>query len=237
MGRCELMESDLKTSTMTMDSHALIVSAEQVARYAGGTRYRIHASQLKDVGIILRRAHELVEPAFVYRVYEVGEHLEDGYVKLDNGMAFPVSPGERDSGIKSLAFCVCTLGRRLEEAVGASMSAGDHLGGLFLDAAGVAFLEVLGTTAYETLQKLARERLLQSDCRFGPGYEGLDLSYQKRLFDLVDASLIGVGLNESCVMSPAKSLSFVTAWTSSHMPLRSRNKCVSCTLTHCPYRL
>jgi hypothetical protein len=231
------MESNTETITVTLDSRALAISPEQVARCAGGTHYRMQASQLNDVGIILDRAYLLVEPAFVYRVYEVGGHLEDGYLKLHNGRIFPVPPGERDAGIKSLAFCVCTIGGRLEEAVVASMLAGDPLGSLFLEAAGVAFLEALSTRAYETLQELARGRILQSGCRFGPGYEGLDLSYQKRLFDLVDASLIGVGLNESCVMSPAKSLSFVTAWTSSHMPLRSRNKCVSCTLTHCPYRL
>ena len=117
------------------------------------------------------------------------------------------------------------------------MSEGDTLDGLFLDAAGVAFLEALSTKAYETLQKQAQERLLQSGCRMGPGYGKLDLSFQKQLFELVDASSIGVRLNESCMMSPAKSLSFVTKWTTSPMSESSRNKCASCALTNCPYRL
>ena len=39
--------------------------------------------------------------------------------------------------MKYLAFCVCTIGRMLEEAVRTSSRAGDALEGLFLDAAGM----------------------------------------------------------------------------------------------------
>ena len=220
-----------------MSPHDLIVSPDQVARYAGGARYRLHTSQLKTVQANLERAYQLVEPAFVYRIHEVRGIHEEGAVMLHNGLIFPSPPGKQDPGMKVLAFCVCTIGESLEETAGMLMSAGDALGGLFLDAAGVAFLEALSNRAYETLQQQAQERLLQTGCRFGPGYGGLDLSFQARLFDLVTASSIRVQLNESHVMSPAKSLSFVTAWTSSHMLPNSRHKCASCTLTHCPYRL
>jgi hypothetical protein len=226
-----------ETITVTLGSHELIVSPEQVARYAGGTHYRMDASQAKLVHIILARAYELVEPAFVYRVHKVAGFLEGGSVKLHNDMTFPVPTGEQDSGMKALAFCICTLGGRLEEATKASSSPGDLLESLFLDAAGVAILETLSTRAYEVLQERADEHLFRAGCRFGPGYGGMDLSSQKRLFELVDAPLIGVRLNESCVMSPSKSLSFVTVWTSSPGPQRSRYKCTSCNLTHCPYRL
>jgi hypothetical protein len=231
------MESKTEATSVTLGSHELIVSPEQVARYAGGTHYRMDASQAKLVHTILARAYELVEPAFVYRVHEIAGFLEGGSVKLHNGVIFPVPTGEQDSGMKALAFCICTIGGRLEEATKASLSPGDLLESLFLDAAGVAFLEALSTRAYETLQQHAQEHHLQAGCRFGPGYGGVELSSQERLFELVDASLIGVGLNESCVMRPSKSLSFVTIWTSSPGPPGSRYKCASCSLAYCPYRL
>ena len=231
------MESDVETITVTLNSRALAVSPEQVARCAGGTRYRMQASQLKDVGIILERAYELVAPAFVYCVHEVVGFLEGEYVKLHNGLTFPVPSGECDTGTKALAFCVCTIGARLEESERRLMSAGDTLGGLFLHAAGVAFLETLSSWAHETLQEQARKRLLQTGCRCAPGYGGLDLSCQRRLFDLVDAASIGVRLNESGIMIPAKSVSFVIKLTTSRVPQGSRNKCASCVLPHCAYRL
>jgi hypothetical protein len=231
------MESNVETTTVTLDSRALAVSPEQVARCAGGTRYRMQASQLKDVGIILESAYELVAPAFVYCVHEVVGFLEGEYVKLHNGLTFPIPADERDNGTKALVFCVCTIGARLEESERNLMSAGDTLGGLFLHAAGVAFLETLSAWAHETLQELAQKRSLQTGCRCAPGYGGLDLSCQRQLFDLVDASSISVRLNESSMMIPAKSVSFVTRLTTSRVPQRSRNKCVSCALPHCPYRL
>jgi hypothetical protein len=237
MKQRELMVSKAEALTVILASHELVVSPEQVARYAGGTRYRMDASQRQHVGIILDRAYELAEPAFVYRVHEVAEGLEGGHARLKKGDFFPVPADEQDSGLKFLVFCVCTIGGRLEEAVRALMAAGDTLGSLFLDAAGVAFLEALSTRAYETLQEQAQTHHLQAGCRFGPGYGGLELSNQKQLFELVEASRIGVRLNESFVMSPAKSLSFVTPWTSSHKSLGRPYKCASCALPHCPFRL
>jgi hypothetical protein len=231
------MEPDVETTIVTLGSRDLAVSPEQVARCAGGTRYRMEPSQRLHVGSTLERAYELVAPAFVYCVHEVVGFLEGEYVKLRDGLTFPVPSGACDNGTKALAFCVCTIGPRLEEAERSLMSAGDALGGLFLHATGVAFLETLSSWAHETLQERARDRLLQTGCRCGPGYGGLDLSCQKRLFDLVDASSIGVRLNESGMMIPAKSVSFVTRLTTSRVPQGSPNKCASCSLPHCAYRL
>ena len=231
------MESNLETTTVTVGSRALAISLEQVARCAGGTRYRMNPSQRLYVGSILERAYELAAPAFVCCVHEVVGFLEGECVRLDNGLTFPVPAGECDNGTKALAFCVCTVGARLEESERRLMSAGDALGGLFLHAAGVAFLETLSTWVHESLQERARERLLQTGCRCAPGCGGLDLSCQRLLFDLVDASSIGVRLNESGIMIPAKSVSFVTRLTTSRVPQESRNKCASCALPHCAYRL
>ena len=178
----------------------------------------------------------MVNPAFVYRIYEIIGFPEGGWVKLHNELNFPVPMAEQDAGMRYLAFCVCTIGGKLEEAVRTMMASGAVLDSLFLDAAGVAFLEALSTRAYETLQKQAKVGRLQCGCSFGPGDEGLDISFQRQLFNLVDASAIGVRLNETCFLSPAKSLSFLTRWTTSQVT-GSRHRCASCTIDNCLYRL
>lgn len=237
-GTSEAMEPHSESTVIRLNPDDLPISFDQVARYAGGARYRPDARQLRLAQKALKKARLLAKPVFVYRVHEVRSILQGGYAELGNGITFPLASDEEECGtVKALAFCICTIGSALEKAIGALLSAGDTLEGLFLDAAGVAFLDALSTRAYETLQSHARHHLLQAGCRFGPGYEGLALSYQSRLFALVDASAIGVRLNRSCVMSPAKSLSFVTAWTTSQHPPKSRSKCAACTLPHCPYRL
>lgn len=225
------------STVVTVSAHELAVSPKQVARYAGGARYRMDHAQRGFVRAVLERAEQFARSAFVYAVHEVTGFLGGGTVQLSNRLAFPAPPGEQDAGMRRLAFCVCTIGPRLEEAVRALMAAGETLDGLFLDAAGVAFLEALSARAYETLQKQAQARLLHAGCRFGPGCGEVDLSLQKQLFNLVDTSSIGVRLNEACVMSPAKSLSFFMTWTTSQISQSSRNKCTACGLTDCPYRI
>ena len=216
-----------KSTVVTPDISDLAVSSRHVARWAGGRRYRPDQAQQECVAEVLKKAAQLVDPAFVYSVHEVSKILE----------AFPMAAGEKDAGMTHLAFCVCTIGGRLEKTARTLMSTGASLEAFFLDAAGVAFLNALSTKAYDTLRKLAKERLLHYSCRFAPGYGGLDLSAQKHLFDLVDASMICVRLNEDCVMSPSKSLSFFTKWTTSKSSDASLRNCASCTLADCPYRV
>ncbi len=85
----------------------------------------------------------------------------------------------------------------------------------------------------KTIATLITEQNVQCGGPFGPGDEGLDISFQRQLFQLVDAASIGVQINEACVLSPAKSLSFLTRWTTSQVA-GNRRRCASCKLTQLP---
>lgn len=223
-------------TVVKLDARELAVPSGQVARCAGGARFRMNRSQRELVQSVLEAAYELVEPAFVCSVHEVAGFLEDGSIELRNRSTFPAPPGERDPGMRCLAPCVCTIGANLEEAVRLLISSGETLEGLFLDAAGVAFLEALGAKAYETLRERAHEKSFRSGCRFVPGCGEVDLCVQKRIFELVDASSVGVRLNDACAMVPGKSVSFFTVWTTSQTRGNLR-KCDACNLAGCPYRV
>jgi hypothetical protein len=230
----------MTTRTESMVVHCghdgLDVSLAQVARYAGGARYRMDVSHRESARALLKKAAQLVDPIFVYSVHEVKGEVEGGYATLDDRVTFPVFAGAQEEGMKCLAFCVCSIGPRLEAEVRHLMSADAALDGIFLDAAGVAFLDALSRRAHAALQQDAQKRELHCGCRLGPGCGDLDLSLQRLLFALVDASSIGVRLNEDCVMSPAKSLSFFTPWTTSPLSAADLDKCAACTLSRCDYR-
>lgn len=215
------------------DARSLCVTPDQIARYAGGARYRMDASARELAAVTADRALDLITPAFVYRACRI-TGFEGENAVLQGGQRFPVPEG--DGGTEYIGFCICTIGGRLEEEVRALLSGKQMLEGLFLDAAGVAALEALGTHAYGTMQKLARDKSLFAGCKFGPGYEELDIALQRNIFDLVDSSRIGVRLNDSCVMIPGKSLSFFVKWTVSRPPAKNRDKCASCSLARCAYR-
>jgi hypothetical protein len=235
--QCGLERSTPESIVVRLSPKELTVAPEQVSRYAGGTRYRLDPQRQALVDFVLKRAQELIDLAFVYCAHSLDSLLPNGLAQLDCGLSFPLPGNQQDTGARCLAFCVCTIGGRLEEAVRTLMSSGKLLDALFLDAAGTAFLDALSEKGCEALEEEARKRGLHAGCSAGPGYGEFDLSWQRQLFALVDASAIGVRINDSCVMEPAKSLSFFMQWTTSPPHRASRNKCASCTMIHCPYRV
>jgi hypothetical protein len=209
----------------------------QVARLAGGSRYRMDPPRQTLAEEVLMDARQLVDLSVTYRVHRVLKSLPDGSALLECGSSFPLSKNTQPEAARFAAFAVCTVGRRLDEHVQVLFSSKDSLRAFFLDAAGTAYLENLAEKTRQMLEEETLRRGFSTACRGGPGYSGMDLSCQRQLFDLVDASAIGVHLNERQVMDPPKSLSFFSVWTTGHAQKDETHKCASCNLNPCAYRI
>ena len=110
-------------------------------------------------------------------------------------------------------------------------------GVVFLDAAGVAHLELLGHHARQHVKKKVSGKGLYTGCPFGPGYNGMPLDYQSQLFEHVNATGIGVKLNDSGVMLPMKSISFWLRITANKKAAEDHGyKCSKCDMENCLYR-
>jgi len=218
--------------------HILKLSPGVVARYAGGSQYKMDRKMETLTATLLKSTERLVNSAFVYAIYPIkGVDSERG-ASLQNGTFFKLPPEEQDPDIVHLVTSVCTLGPDLEVKVSQLMSQGNALQATLMDAAGVALLESLAQKAYEHLRQEAGKLGLHAGCRFGPGYGIMPLDTQHRLFELIDATVIGVQINESGVMFPMKSLSFWVRWTRSRRPNdRNRHKCLACDLKGCAFRV
>ena len=108
----------------------------------------------------------------------------------------------------SVALGLVTAGPMIEAACEKSFREGDPIGGLVLDAFGTdAIVQIFKQTERRIVEEALRRGLWPSK-RFSPGYRGWPLEEQRFLFGKIDASAIGVRLNESCMMIPRKSNSF-----------------------------
>ncbi len=225
-----------KTSPLPTD-RSLVVRFEpaevttlpgQVARYLGGSRYKMDAqiSDLVTAGI--ERGLHLIEPQMVYALYAPSEIIGNQNLNLSQGLSPGVPPGQVDPDLKYLAAVICTLGPGLEKRCDRLRGENKLLEGAVLDAAGVAMLEVLSEKAYKILGKLAQKHRLYMGCRFGPGIGDMDLSSQSALFRLVKGAKIKVRLNNSMVMIPNKSISFFVEFTSDKNTRRNLYKCQTC---------
>lgn len=207
----------------------LAITVKQIARYSGGSRYRMNPGMQKKALPILKKASNLIEPALVYSVHEISHLKKEIRSKL-------LLPENMDHAPK-LAVCICTLGPKLEAAVSEAMKSGDALHAVLLDSAGVGFLESLGALALSHIRNEAKKHHLHTGCRLGPGYNHVPIEAQVHLFSLTNPEGIGVSLMDSMVMNPAKSLSFYVIFYTHPHAESDIYKCATCDLANCPYRI
>jgi hypothetical protein len=167
----------------------------------------------------LEAAGPLISPAGVYKIVK-GSDLASGIF----------------ASLERIALCVCTIGPSLEEEVARLSAEGNLLRAVCLDAAGSAAAETVACYFDDRIKERAAETGLKTSCRASPGYGDWDVRGQKDLFELVDGSLAGVTLSETCMMTPRKSVSFALHIDEKPVRLRSENSCENCDMEICPYK-
>ncbi|MCK5722275.1 MAG: hypothetical protein KAI84_07025, partial [Gammaproteobacteria bacterium] len=207
----------------------------EVARYAGGSRYRMDSNMEAVARSMLQRAKLLSRPAFGYSIRKIIDTVPGKGILIENEALIPV-PTDILQELTHIVTVVCTIGPALEKEVGLLNAEGEYLNALYLDASGVALLEDTAQKAHEQVCRPAYKKGLYAGCRWEPGCEKLPMEAQKVLFDLVDVSAIGVELTQSGVMRPLKSLSFWSPLSSLPIVPVDRNKCRTCALKDCIYR-
>lgn len=151
----------------------------------------------------------LLHPAAAWRLATViGRRHETVLLEQPAGrLTGAVAAGHLGTARK-LAVVVCTLGPELE----------DHASAVFRDDPALAVaIDAFGSVAMQRLAQAVRVQLAadmtetgwQVGVALSPG-TGWDLEAgQRQIFALVEAGLIGVSLEESALMRPKKSASFV----------------------------
>lgn len=175
-----------------------------------------------------------VQPRYTYRVFGL-EHLSDG-ARLDG--AGVVLTGS--TALAMLAQCgraavlACTLGARFDAALRA-LQAQDMAKAVLHDALGSAFVETGCDQAEREIA--ARFPDLYLTDRFSPGYGDLPLEIQPALCAALDTGRrLGVTVNQSLLMNPAKSVTAIIGLSDTPQPARIRG-CAHCNFKeNCQFR-
>lgn len=225
------------TETIRVSTDQLRISIHEIGRYTGGSRYKLDSRMKTLAANVLEKAVRLVDPVFTYAVHPVDSIDSQKGFRLKSGSYVEVPLEENDPQTISLAAVVCTLGPHLEKETHQLMANADTLTAMFLDATGVAQLELLAHAARKHIKMRAEKFELYIGCPFGPGYNNMPLDSQTSLFEHVDAKSIGVRLNPSGVMLPMKSLSFWVRVTQDKKAAEDHGyKCRKCNMKNCLYR-
>lgn len=195
-----------------MTNIKVVVNLEKVTRrlLGAGGELPSHLGDLVDEGV--RAAYGLLAPKASYIDLEV-ESVGGGRSQLSGGIAL-----EGKSAEKFLSDCSCatlfvaTIGSELEAEVERRFSCGDEAGGLILDTIGSEATESLARRVQLIVHDRAKMEGFATTARFSPGYGDLDLSTQRRIVEITQASRIDVSLTEGFMLIPRKSVSAIVGW-------------------------
>jgi Vitamin B12 dependent methionine synthase, activation domain len=131
---------------------------------------------------------------------------------------------------------ICTVGPPVETRVRSLFDAREFPLAVMLDSVGSAAVESVAEYANDLLCQRALESGLRVTNRISPGYAGWDTAEQRALFRLCPGEPIEVALNEACVMTPAKTISFLVGVGPEALVDHYFTQCRRCWMAGCAYR-
>jgi len=159
----------------------------------------------------LDEANRLAEPKAVYRPLS-----EEDFARVYAGEGANEHPNPVDEifpRADRLALFAVTLGPVISNRITGLFRDGDFALGYMLDSVASVMAEQVADRVEshfeEALEQQGLPECARALVRYSPGYCGWDLSGQRNLFRFLDPGRIGISINESCLMSPMKSISGV----------------------------
>ncbi len=213
------------------------VSVNSVARYFGGNNYIADQKTTDRIHRAINEASSLISPKGTYTLCSVSEMKPGEEMTLENGSRLSLPECFVDPGTRLVAAAIGTLGIKLEKQCRQLANGGDVYESTLLDSVGTAMLDLLGERISNAIEQDGTQIGLARGLRFAPGLEGYPLEQQGLLFQIADNESAGVFLNSSSIMVPTKSISFFLMLTTTILKREETNKCNSCRMTGCRYRI
>jgi len=170
----------------------------------------------------------LLAPSIAYEILPVEKIINDGRIPISSLI----------SGSREIAATVCTIGNRLEMRVKRYIDSNEPLSAFIMDGIGSAAVDMLSEEACNLIASVASSRGYMAGSPISPGMQGLPITGQKYMFDLIPAGEIGVSLTDSGTMIPLKSVSMIMGLGPEMKRWKRAAVCASCHLRNtCSHRL
>ena len=215
------------------------VDRGEVIRYVGYPGGKVPSDRVQqDIDRWIDVAHERAEARasfLVLPVEQVGRrelHLRTG----DGVAPFKGAIGEFLGPVRMVALFVATAGPRIEQLASELMEQGDELAALIVNAVGAERAEAAESVVIELLREWAHPEGLAPTLPYSPGYCGMALAEQRKLFSLFGDQTVGVTLTEDCLMRPLKSVSGLIGLGPADEVEAHGSPCDRCELYSCAMR-
>ena len=218
------------------------ITEQEVLRYLGYQKNFIPEIN-PEIKKIIREEIALIYPLLenkgIYQFLEITSILANGVISTSHGYHLLVNKKIIDllENAENLFLAVVTIGPKLEQAVKEKFRQGQYLRAMVLDAAGTVAVKTAGQWLNHFIEQRNSQEGFMFSRYFEPGSGDWDIQEQKMIFEILKPETIGVTLNPSCMMSPAKSLSWILG--AGHNLIHSHRdefSCQYCLMKHCLFR-
>lgn len=157
----------------------------------------------------------------------------DGGITIATMTARSQSLARHLQGCSHAVLFAATLGSPVDALLRRTQTT-DMAGAVVLQAAAAALLEAYCDDCCAALSaELAAQGLFLRP-RFSPGYGDLAVAHNRDILTILGAARIGLGLTDSCMLTPLKSVTAVIG--AGEQPFCNRGGCAACNKADCLFR-
>ena len=206
----------------------------EINRYLGYPRDVAPAQRMAEqIAVAVAQAQPCLRPRGAYALYAASGRTPHS-LRLDD-TTISGNIGEYLEQADRVAVFVVTVGKEISQLSESAGMNGDAFSAWVMDALGSWAVE---STADALMLRIRRHLQNEEELtlRYSPGYCGMELGEQRKLFQLVQANAVGVTLMPSMLMHPLKSISGLVGLAPMESVSRYHSPCDLCPRTGCHMR-
>ena len=226
------VSSTALASEICLNLPVAAIDPVEIYRYLGYPADAAPAPRLAErIAGIAAEALACIRPRGVYSVYKIAGATAHSLKFNDTTISGNI--GEYLGAASRVAAFAVTVGEEISHL--ATSKDDDAFAAWVVDSTGSWAVE----SAADTLMSRIRRHLQDGEeltLRYSPGYCGMEIGEQRKLFQLIQADAVAVTLMPSMLMHPLKSISGLVGLAPKETVRQHRSPCDLCQRTGCPMR-
>lgn len=191
----------------------------------------------KKFDTVFEEAKYYCQPSACYDYFSIKE-IRHNSIKLDNDVSLGAETVlEIIGGAKNLVLAVCTVGELIDKRLKELRSNKEVFMMMILDELASWGLDQVRFQVLENISQECESRGLRTSSCLSPGESEWSVKEQRKIFQLLSTSKIGVELRSQYVMTPLKSISLLVGVSDSPMGEEDMSNCDFCSMKdRCKYK-
>lgn len=214
----------------------LEIEEEEVIRLLGYTTSACSEDIQNNIREEIYSHYKYLRPKILWDKIDISE-LNKNRVVLKNGVAFEDKfISAKLSNCKYVVVLITTIGEEIEKVIKYAFENCDYVKGMIVESIGIAALNYISKKFWiEMVQKINGSNLGMTS-RISPGDTPIPITEQKKVFQCLNAEVIGVKLSESNMMFPVKSTTAIYGLGENIGIAIAEHVCDECSMKSCSFR-